>query len=147
MTKINLQAHYVKSEFESIGLDGTGGKVQVSGPTGKTKWINATHRQLEQIASILGQDPNQKNQVIILQYKYESILIKNGEYVTGNYPGTDLCVTDQQFLTQAQSLAITSDCALKVVILPHTLPEEYETEDIMVLARQMGYITSEETAA
>lgn len=59
MTKINLHAHYVKGEFESIGLDGTGGKVQVSGPNGKTKWINASHAQLEQIASILGNDAGQ----------------------------------------------------------------------------------------
>lgn len=53
MTKINLQGEYVRHQLENIGSLADGVKVQFQGPDGKTKWMNVSFVQLQNIAEVM----------------------------------------------------------------------------------------------
>lgn len=82
---------------------------------------------------------NKAGRVHILKYGNEEILLLDGEYVAGNYPGTDLETPEFVIREQAETLARSHGTFVKTVVLPEVLPEEYETDDIIKLADRLGY--------
>lgn len=76
----------------------------------------------------------------ILEYGQESILLRNDEYVSGNYPGTDLSVDGRIFIENAKSLAASLGASLIQERLPEILPEGFETDDVIRLARKLGML-------
>jgi hypothetical protein len=82
---------------------------------------------------------NKAGRVHILEYGNEEILVLDREYVTGNFPGTDLEVPSDFIDKQAETLAGSHGSFVKRVILPEVLPEDYETDDIINLADRLGY--------
>lgn len=76
-------------------------------------------------------------QYTLLNYGGESILLKGLEYVTGNYPGTDLHVNESNFYGNALTISGNN---LKEVDLPVILMDEHETDDVIDLAVGLGLI-------
>lgn len=66
MSKINLQADYVRHQLSNIGKLDDGVKVQFQGPDGKTNWMNISLVQLENIAEILAHD---EHRVVVKKIK------------------------------------------------------------------------------
>lgn len=91
----------------------------------------------EPATSIAGSDI-----VTILHYGSEKLLMRNSEYITGNYPGTDMAIPDQAFNEQAHMLANQLGTTLREVSLPSILAPGYETDDIIALAERMGDLQS-----
>jgi hypothetical protein len=73
----------------------------------------------------------------LIRYGSEEILLKGDEYVTGNYPGTDLYVNPSYFYDQAEQL---SNGELITEQLPRILGDEYETDDVIALAKSLGML-------
>ena len=82
--------------------------------------------------------------VHLITYANETILTLNGEYVTGDFPGTDLTVPYDTLVAQAESLANAHDSTGKEVVLPRILNEEHSASDIVDLARRLGYFRHRE---
>lgn len=76
----------------------------------------------------------------ILEYGQESILLRNDEYVTGNYPGTDLSVDGRIFFENAKAMAVVSGGTLVVERLPEILPEGFEVDDVINLGKKLGML-------
>ena len=77
--------------------------------------------------------------VHLISYGDETILAVNGRYVLGDFPGTDLETPWETMAASAQELALQHECPVTEVDLPKILHEDYETEDIIDLARRLGY--------
>lgn len=76
----------------------------------------------------------------LLEYGNEMILLKDGEYVSGNYPGTDLYVSNAIFIENAKTLAKYSEGVLVQECLPKILAEDCNTDDVILLAGKLGML-------
>ena len=76
--------------------------------------------------------------VCVLHYGSESLLLLNGNYITGCYPGTDLEIPLRTLLDQGHTLAAQHNTVLKEVHLPAILAPDFETDDMIRLAERMG---------
>lgn len=81
-----------------------------------------------------------KSVYAMLQYGNESILLKDGEYISGNYPGTDLAVSERVYMDNAKALAASFGASLIQERLPEILPEGFDTDDVIRLARKLGML-------
>ena len=96
-------------------------------------------------ATILSQQSDQKNAentVIILQADAESILVVNGEYITGDFPGTDMNMGYANLSQMGDSLAHQHKTVLQYLPVPIADIEDFETDDIIKRAEKMGYFKS-----
>lgn len=59
---MNLKGDYIRSQLESIGNLTDGVKIQIAGPDGKTKWMNVSFIQLQNIGEILA---NNEHEVVV----------------------------------------------------------------------------------
>jgi hypothetical protein len=82
---------------------------------------------------------NRAGRVHILHYGQEVILVLDGEYITGSFPGTDLETPFKAIEAQAQSLAGAHDSFVRQVVLPEVLVDDYETDDIIRLSETLGH--------
>lgn len=79
--------------------------------------------------------------VSILKYGNESILTLNGAYINATFPGTDLEISYDSLMSVAYSLASQFGTEVKEITLPDILASDYQTEDVIELAKKMGYCT------
>lgn len=93
-----------------------------------------------QVAQPVAQAVSAKSVYTLLHYGNESILLKDGEYISGNYPGTDLFISERAFIENAKTLAGISGGELIHERLPEMLPEGFETDDVIRLARKLGML-------
>lgn len=93
-----------------------------------------------------GTEDGQKNDafapapaVHLLHYGSETILTVNGRYICGAFPGTDLECPVEILESEADLLAQAHGSGWRDIELPKLLDGEFETEDIIELARRLGY--------
>lgn len=86
------------------------------------------------------QDVTTAHNVTVLHYGSESLLMCDGNYITGRYPGTDMEIPLRTLLDQGHTLAAQHTTTLKEVTLPAILSPDYETDDIINLALKMGFM-------
>lgn len=99
-------------------------------------------------ATVFEKTPNQQsdlNCVVVLQAGGENILMVNGEYVTGDYPGTDLNMGIKNLLQMAEGIANEKGTSIKHLPVPIEDIEDFETDDIIKRAEKMGFLTNEES--
>jgi hypothetical protein len=84
-----------------------------------------------------------RDTVIILQANEESILVVNGEYITGDFPGTDLNMGYNNLFQMGLSLAMQHNTFLQHLPVPIRDIEDFETDDIIKRAEKMGYFENE----
>jgi len=78
--------------------------------------------------------------VHLLEYGSEHILTVNGCYVVCTANGTDLQISHNDIEDRASALASDKNTSVNHVILPQVLcPEEWEYEEVVALAKTMGY--------
>ena len=97
-------------------------------------------------ATILSQKTSKKNEqntVIILQADAESILVVNGEYITCDFPGTDMNMGHSNLFQMGVNLANQHNTVLQHFPVPISDIEDFETDDIIKRAEKMGYFNSE----
>lgn len=75
--------------------------------------------------------------VWILHYGHETILVSNGNYVTGSFDGTDLVTPRSAMLNMAIELSRQLHCEWRETTLPKVLGDEYEVDDIIQLATKL----------
>lgn len=102
-------------------------------------------KSFEEIKSTLFEENNVFYPVIIFHYGSESILTKNGHYVYQRCIGTDNEITEEQLYSMALSAASEHNSEVKDVYLPEILGDKLETDEVIELARMMGYFTYENT--
>lgn len=91
---------------------------------------------------LLDSAPAQASNVTLIHYRGESILMLNGRYITGAFPGTDLETPYPILESQGHALASSHDTTLKVMTLPEILAPDFETDDVIALANKMGFLSA-----
>ena len=77
--------------------------------------------------------------VILAHYGSESVLIVKGEYQVSRAIGTDMEISAQEIRNQADNMARVLNSHVEQAYLPVILAEDWEYEDIVKLATDMGY--------
>jgi hypothetical protein len=78
-------------------------------------------------------------QVVLAYYGNETVLIVKGKYHVSRAIGTDMEIKLVDICNQADSMARTLGSKVDYVYLPEILPDEWEYDDIVKLAINMGY--------
>ncbi len=131
--KIKKAAHKYKEENPSLTYTQALQKVSVI----------LFDKPYEEIKKTLLDKQQEKNSVIIVEYGSESILTLNGEYVSQCCVGTDMEIPISKLESMAESLACANNTKYHRVFLPVVLKDSFETEDILSLAKYMGYFNEQ----
>lgn len=82
--------------------------------------------------------------VALLSAGSDTIIAFDGQYISGNFEGTDLYVAPRLFHNQAEQLAATHNATLIEVDVPMFI-DNWETEDVIETAMQMGVFEPKES--
>lgn len=77
--------------------------------------------------------------VFIFVYQSESIVVFNEEYVTQTNIGTESEISYKSLYSMAESLAAINNTSVVKNSLPHVLNEDWEVEDVILLAKKMHF--------
>lgn len=77
--------------------------------------------------------------VLLIDYGSETFLTLDGQYVTSTCPGTDMELSDSAIQRQAGTLANLHNTWGHRVELPELLNEDWEADDVIDLAKMLGY--------
>lgn len=79
--------------------------------------------------------------VFVIHYDGDKLLFVNGQYVTALCPGTDLSIPEYEMFGQAEQHAKRLGVEIQTTDLPLVLGDEWEAEDVRMLAEKLGLFT------